>query len=72
MPNHPNRSRAPSVGRHPSPSEIRDRRLETGRTQSEAAIMVHTSVRAWQQWEAGARRMHPAMWELFCRKVAEG
>jgi hypothetical protein len=31
---------------------------------------VHTSLRAWQQWEAASgdrnhRRMHPAFWELF-------
>ena len=29
------------------------------------AALVHTSRRAWQQWEDGDRSMHPAFWELF-------
>ncbi len=32
------------------------------------AAQVHTSRRAWQQWETGDRRMHPAFWELFAIK----
>lgn len=28
------------------------------------AAMLHTSRRAWQQWERGERTMHPAFWEL--------
>ena len=32
------------------------------------AEQVHTTRRVWQQWEVGARRMHPAFWELFCIK----
>lgn len=31
--------------------------------------MLHTTVRVWQQWEAGDRRMHPAFWELFMIKA---
>lgn len=27
--------------------------------------MIHCGLRAWQKWEAGDRKMHPAMWELF-------
>lgn len=29
------------------------------------AYLVHSSVRAWRQWEAGERTMHPAFWELL-------
>jgi len=29
------------------------------------ADQVHATRRAWQQWESGARGMHPAFWELF-------
>ena len=39
--------------------------------QDRCAEMLHTSRRAWQQWERGERKMHPAFWELAqlkCRK----
>ena len=32
------------------------------------AGMLHTSRRAWQQWERGERNMHPAFWELISIK----
>ena len=70
MPNHPNRSRAASAARNPSPDEIVGERFNARLTQAEAARLIHTSLRAWQQWEAGDRRMHPAFWELFQIKAA--
>jgi DNA (cytosine-5)-methyltransferase 1 len=33
--------------------------------QDRCAEMLHTSRRAWQQWEHGDRKMHPAFWELI-------
>ena len=33
-----------------------------------SGLVVHTTCRVWQQWEAGDRRMHPAFWELFLLK----
>jgi DNA-binding transcriptional regulator YiaG len=59
-----------SVNPSPSPSDVLAARHAAGLTQAEAAKLVHTSLRAWQQWEYGERRMHPAMWELFCLKLA--
>ena len=38
--------------------------------QDACAVMLHTSRRAWQQWERGERNMHPAFWELARIKVA--
>lgn len=64
MSNHPNRSGS-NPSRNPTPSEIKEARAQAGITQEEAGKMLHTTVRVWQQWEAGDRRMHPAMWELF-------
>lgn len=32
------------------------------------AAQLHTSRRAWQQWEHGDRAMHSAFWELFLIK----
>lgn len=49
----------------PSPYEIRAYRLAAGLTQTEAARLIHTACRTWQQWESGDRKMHPAFWELF-------
>lgn len=33
------------------------------------AEALHTSRRAWQQWETRDRGMHPAFWELACLKL---
>ena len=49
----------------PHPSDILEARKRLGITQTEAAAMLHTTCRVWQQWEAGKRKMHPAFWELF-------
>lgn len=53
----------------PSPSEIRSTRKAAGLTQTEAARLIHSTLRAWQEWEAGNRQMHPGLWELFRIKV---
>jgi putative transcriptional regulator len=49
----------------PEPGEIRAARVEAGLTQTEAGDTVHASLRTWQQWEAGDRKMHPGLFELF-------
>ena len=65
MPNHPNRSRRDNPAANPSPADIVQTRQAAGLTQQASADLLHTSVRSWQQWEAGDRRMHAAFWELF-------
>lgn len=80
MTNHPNRSRkADRPGSTPTPAQIRASRESLQLTQADAAEIVHSGVRSWQQWEAEVgtadhRRMHPAFWELFRIKtgVQEG
>lgn len=69
MANHPNRSRAGSEARNPTTEEITAARESAGLGKTEAAELVHTTYRSWQQWEEGDRRMHPAFWELFRIKV---
>lgn len=69
MPNHPNRSRGGSPSRNPTPEEIRAAREAAGLSQTEAAARIYCTLRGWQEWEAGNRKMHPAFWELFCLKV---
>lgn len=72
MPNHPNRSqRYDAPHRNPTTQEIRAARESAGLTQTEAAALIHCTMRGWQDWESGARKMHPAFWELFRIKVAK-
>lgn len=54
---------------YPTPDELRAARLEIGLSQTSAAALVHSALRSWQQWEAGDRRMHPGLWELFSIKA---
>jgi DNA-binding transcriptional regulator YiaG len=54
---------------YPAPERIGDERRNAKLTQTQAAALVHSSLRGWQQWEAGHRKMHPAFWELFLYKV---
>lgn len=68
MTNHPNRGQR-GASSNPSPAEIIAAREAAGLTQTAAAGLIHSGLRSWQQWEAGDRRMHPAFWDLFCRKL---
>ena len=67
MANHPKNIK--HTVKSPTPSEICAARERAGLTQTEAGMLVHCGLRTWQQWEAGDRRMHPAMWELFWMKI---
>ena len=53
----------------PTPLQIKQTRLALGYTQKEAAEMVHVSLRAWQLWEAGDRKIPPGLWELCVIKA---
>lgn len=70
MENHPNRSRAGSPAQNPAPAEIRAAREAAGLSQTAAAALIHCTLRGWQEWEAGNRRMHPGLWELFRIKTS--
>ena len=74
MSNHPNRS-AGHPARNPKPEEVRAAREAAGLTQAQAAALVYSTDRNWRMWEddtdgPSARRMHPAIWELFQLKNA--
>ncbi len=68
MPSHPNRGNKTPAS-NPTPEEIKALRESLGMTQNAAAATIHASARAWQDYEAGARRMHPGLWELFRNKT---
>lgn len=55
----------------PTPDQIRHARDAAGLTQTQAAVVVHSKLRTWQQWEAGDRQMHPGLWELFAIKTRD-
>lgn len=56
----------------PSASEIKQARIESGLSQTEAANMIYKGLRTWQQWEKADRKMDPAFWELFLIKCEAG
>lgn len=45
------------------------RGLRITAAQDWCAGSLHTQRRVFQQWETGARRMHPAFWELLQAKI---
>jgi DNA-binding XRE family transcriptional regulator len=53
----------------PTPDQLKSTRKALGYTQKEAAELVHVSLRAWQLWEAGDRKMPPGIWELCVIKA---
>lgn len=54
----------------PAPAIIKAAREAAGLTQTAAAALIYCTLRGWQEWEAGNRRMHPAFWELWRMKAA--
>lgn len=78
MVSHPNRGKK-KEGANPTPEAVRAFRRMHGLSAAQAAALVHTSPRAWLQWEEeaqadGARRMHPQTWELahIKQRLADG
>jgi DNA-binding transcriptional regulator YiaG len=65
MTTHPNRGKKRTPNSTPTPAEVRAARDAAGLTQREAADVVYASYRAWEDWEYGKRRCHPAMLRLF-------
>lgn len=59
-------SARPSTPCHPTPQAIIAARTRLQLTQTEAGALIYASLRAWQDWEGGKRRMPPAAWEYFC------
>jgi len=57
--------------RSPTPAEVRRAREKAGLTQKEAGALIGATLRAWQYWEAGDRKMDPAKWELWQLKIAQ-
>ena len=52
-------------GEKPTPEQIAKARERAKMTQEEAAALLYMKWRAWDRYEKGARKMHPALWELW-------
>ena len=48
-----------------TPQQIVACRKASGLTQTQAAVMIGGTLRAWQEWEGGRRNMPPAKYNLF-------
>ena len=53
----------------PTKEQIQQARKDAGLTQVQAAELVYSTRRTWQDWEYGVSPMHPAIWELFLIKT---
>jgi len=53
----------------PTKEQIRAKRNAAGLTQTQAARLIHSKMRTWQDWESGVAQMHPGLWELFTIKT---
>jgi DNA-binding transcriptional regulator YiaG len=53
----------------PDAAQIIARRKQADLTQKEAAQLIYSKERTWQDWEAGVAKMHAGLWELFCIKT---
>lgn len=72
MVSHQNRSQANRHAKsNPAPAEIRAARARAKHEPGQAAAVVYATLRAWQDWESGARRMHPATFELYLLKTGQ-
>jgi len=56
----------------PEPAEIRKLRESFGLSQTQAAELVYSTLRSWQNWEGGQVGMHPAIWAWFRHRVEIG
>lgn len=53
----------------PTKEDIKTLRQAAGLSQTAAAELIYSTLRTWQDWEAGKNPMHPGLWELFMLKL---
>lgn len=49
----------------PTAAQISAAREQAGRSQQQAADLVHVDIRSWRRWELAERGVNMAAWELF-------
>src|SRR3546814_10750243 len=68
---HPNRSRRVTPAANPTPEQIRSARDAAGLTQTEAARLIHCTLRGWQRSEEHTSELQSLMrisYAVFCLK----
>lgn len=50
----------------PTANEIKNARRDLGYTQAQAAQIIGSSARTWQDWERGVHKMSNNNWYAFC------
>lgn len=58
-----------SKAKSPKPAAIRAAREVSGLTQTQAAALVYSTLKTWQDWESGRHWMHAGLWELWLIKA---
>ena len=53
----------------PNADQIKAARVVAGLSQTVAAELIYSTLRTWQDWEAGKAKMHAGLWELFNMKT---
>jgi putative transcriptional regulator len=56
----------------PKGTQIRQLRETYGLSQTQAADLVYSTLRSWQNWEGDEVGMHPAIWAWFRHRVESG
>ena len=57
------------MNKYPSHQRITKLRTDEELTQSAAAALIGKSLRTWQAWESGERKMHPAFYVMFLEAI---
>lgn len=71
---HGSRDRKRTAAATPAPAEVRAAREAAGHTPKEAAAAIYGTTKAWVEWETdtpGARRIHPAFFQLYQLKTGQ-
>ena len=56
---------------NPTKEQIRSARTSANLTQKQAGELIMCTGRAWEKWESGERRMHPAFFDYFLIKSGQ-
>lgn len=56
---------------NPTPTQIKEARLEKGMSQAVAAGILEITVLTWKRWEYGDNKMNPLLWEKFLKSTAD-
>jgi len=68
---HPGAVKRTTLEREGMPQILKDLRLQSGLSQSQAAKLCLSTLREWREWESGRVRMRPTDFKAFIRALVE-